>query len=275
MNDKKFGVTLLVSTYNWKEALSLFLKSAFEQELLPDEIIIADDGSRDDTRLCIEDFRKISPVPMVHVWHKDDGFRLAAIRNKAITKAKFDYIIQTDGDLILSKTFIKDHVEMAKKGHFVSGSRVLLSKETSESLLKNDSLEVEKYSTGNDRNFFNGKRNKILRHLLADIYKQYGKNKYYVKGCNMAFWREDLLKVNGYNENFTGWGREDSEIAIRLMNAGIKKRFLKMGGVCYHIWHPEASRELEPRNVKMMQDAVTQKKIKADKGIEEIENEHA
>jgi glycosyltransferase involved in cell wall biosynthesis len=267
MEKKKIEISLIVSTYNWKEALTLCLKSIFRQVYLPKEIIIADDGSREDTKAQIELLRAESPVPMVHIWHEDEGFRLSAIRNKAIAAAQFEYIVQIDGDLVLSETFLLDHAEMAKKGCFLSGSRVLLSQETSAQLLENQSLDVEKYSAGKNRNFFNGKRNSLLRHLLADIYKQYGGNKYYVKGCNMSFWKNDLTEVNGYNENFTGWGREDSEIAIRLINKGLRKRFLKMGGVCFHLWHKEASRELEPRNVAMMNDAINFRKVWAEKGI--------
>jgi predicted glycosyltransferase involved in capsule biosynthesis len=85
----------------------------------------------------------------------------------------------------------------------------------------------------------------------------------------MAFWKEDLLKVNGYNESFTGWGREDSELAIRLINAGIRKKFLKMGGITYHIYHKEASKELEPRNVQMMQRAINEGHTHTVKGIDQ------
>ena len=83
----------------------------------------------------------------------------------------------------------------------------------------------------------------------------------------MAFWKKDLLTVNGYNEAFVGWGREDSEIAIRLMNAGIKKQFIKMGGVCYHLYHREASRELETKNISMMEDSIQKKLIVAEEGL--------
>ena len=83
----------------------------------------------------------------------------------------------------------------------------------------------------------------------------------------MAFWKEDLLKVNGYNESFFGWGREDSELAIRLMNAGIKKQFIKMGGICYHLYHKEASREMEEKNTQMMEDAIRNKITWSEKGV--------
>ena len=83
----------------------------------------------------------------------------------------------------------------------------------------------------------------------------------------MAFWKSDLMKVNGYNEEFTGWGREDSELAIRLINAGIKKRFLKFGGICYHLYHREASREMEQINIDRMNNAIKQKLIESPKGL--------
>lgn len=83
----------------------------------------------------------------------------------------------------------------------------------------------------------------------------------------MAFWKKDLLQVNGYNESFFGWGREDSELAIRLINAGVKKQFIKFGGICYHLYHREASRELEEKNSQMMNDAITHKITWAEKGL--------
>jgi glycosyltransferase involved in cell wall biosynthesis len=263
-----FHCSLIISTYNWPSALNLCLLSVLKQTILPDEIVIADDGSKEDTKELIEAFSAKSPVPVKHVWQPDEGFQLAKIRNKAIVEAKYPYIIQIDGDLILHDHFIEDHLQLQEKGYFVSGSRVLLSEETSAALLKNNTIDVFKYYSGG-KNHFNKLRNKFLRQWLSTRYKVSGKNKYYVKGCNMAFWKEDLLKVNGYNESFTGWGREDSELAIRLINAGIRKKFLKMGGITYHIYHKEASKELEPRNVQMMQRAINEGHTHTVKGIDQ------
>ena len=83
----------------------------------------------------------------------------------------------------------------------------------------------------------------------------------------MAFWKKDIIEVNGYNEDFTGWGREDSEMAIRLINAGIQKQFLKFGGISYHLYHREASREMEETNIKKMQDAIEKKLVRSPLGI--------
>ena len=233
---------------------------------MPDEVIIADDGSTNSTRELIASFQKDLPISLKHVWHSDEGFRLAAIRNKAIAASESDYIIQIDGDLILHPHFIYDHVQFGRKNFFVTGSRVMLSEESTNRLLHYHSIDIKKYATGKT-NLANGIRNKFIRNLLAEHYKTGGKHKYYVKGCNMAFWRKDLIAVNGYNEAFTGWGREDSEIAIRLMNNSIKKQFMKMGGICYHLHHRVASRDLEERNVLLMQETIETAAIKAADGL--------
>lgn len=247
--------SLIVATYNWPQALELCLESVQLQTVLPQEIIIADDGSGEETRRLIESFAAKSKVPIVHVWHPDEGFQLAKIRNRAMARASAPYIIQIDGDLILHPHFIEDHLHLQERGFFVSGSRVLLSARTTSALLHHRSLNVEKHHQGS-KNFFNKLRYRAIQNLLSRHYKTGGKNKYYVKGCNMAFWRDDLLLVNGYNEAFTGWGREDSELAIRLINAGIKKKFLKMGGITYHLYHKEASKENEAQNTRMMDEAI-------------------
>jgi glycosyltransferase involved in cell wall biosynthesis len=258
--------SLIISTYNWPDALNLCLKSVLQQTVLPAEIIIADDGSSETTRLLIEDFIHQSPVPVQHVWHPDEGFQLAKIRNRAIAKAMQPYLIQIDGDLILNPHFISDHLHIREQGYFVTGSRVLLSDVTSKALLQHGSIQVQKHHQGS-KNFFNRFRNRMLRQFLSTRYKIGGINKYYVKGCNMAFWKRDLLKVNGYNESFTGWGREDSELAIRLINAGIKKKFLKMGATTYHLFHKEVSRESEETNIQRMNEAIMQEIKWANEGL--------
>ncbi len=262
----KPSISLQLSTYNWPQALELCLQSIMMQTVIPDEVIVCDDGSRSDTAEVIDAFKKKVSFPLVHVWQADEGFQLAKVRNKGFAKTDKEYIVQIDGDLILHKDFIKDHRNFALDGSFTTGSRVLLSTETTQTLFREKSIDIKKHS-GKERNPLNGLHLPFLHKLFSTRYKQKGKHKYYVKGCNMAFWRKDLLLVNGYNEEFTGWGREDSELAIRLINAGIKKRFLKFGGICYHLWHKEASREMEQINIDRMNNAINKKLIESPKGI--------
>lgn len=235
------SVSLVIATYNWETALEFCVRSAFRQVVLPTEIIIADDGSGDKTRQLIDKLKEESPVPLHHVWHPDEGFRLSSIRNKAFAKSSCDYIIQIDGDILLSRHFIQDHLMMCEPGHFVCGSRVrLVDDETKQLFLCDSSQAKAKFFV--ERDFLNSLRIPLLSRLLA---KRYGREITHLRGCNMAFWRSDLIKVNGYNEDLSGWGHEDGEIALRLHFAGVQKKFLKFGGVCYHLYHHENSKSNE------------------------------
>ena len=259
--------SLLISTYNWPEALRLCLDSVMVQSLMPDEIIICDDGSKAETRTLIESYKNKFAIPLVHVWQEDQGFQLAKIRNKGFAAAQMEYLIQVDGDLILHKDFVRDHAGFSKKGFFTTGSRVLLSPETTADLISHHSIDIRRFSKNNN-NLFNGLHLPFLQNFLATRYKNKGRHRFYVKGCNMAFFKNDLILVNGYNEDFTGWGREDSELAIRLINAGVKKRFLKFGGISYHLFHKEASRDMEQKNIAMMQSAIENNTSRAENGLD-------
>ena len=258
--------SLIVSTYNWPAALKVCLLSIKAQQTLPDEVIIADDGSNEDTKKLIDEMRPAFPVPILHVWQEDNGFQLAKIRNKAIAKASGDYIIQIDGDLLLQKDFIKDHLLFSEKNFFVTGSRLLMNEELSKKVLQSPLFKVGIFTRGVS-NILNGVRAKALGNFLAMRYRS-KKDPYYVKGCNMAFWKKDLIAVNGYNEDFVGWGKEDSELAIRLINHHIKKKFLKFQGVVYHIYHKEASRKLEQKNEMLMQASINNKLTRCTNGLD-------
>jgi len=259
--------SLLISTYNWPAALILCLNSVTSQSVLPDEIVIADDGSGKETADAIAQFAANTKIPVKHIWQQDEGFQLARIRNKAIAAASGRYIIQIDGDLILHRHFIKDHLSFRKTGCFATGSRMLLPKAVTEVVFQQKQPGFTSRTQG--KNYFNGRRIPLLHHFLAHRYKTKGRNKYYVKGCNMAFWRKDLLAINGYSESFTGWGLEDTEIAIRLINAGIQKRFLKLGAICYHLFHKEANREMEAHNKHLVTETIEKKIVWAPQGVDQ------
>lgn len=229
-------IALLISTFNRPDALELCLKSIINQVLLPDEIIIADDGSTYLTKNVIEAYKDKINSRVVHVWHEDNGFQLAKIRNKAIAQIEADYIIQIDGDLVLHPYFIKDHRDFAKPNTFVRASRVYLDKELTERKLSYKEFRINCFERGVS-NVYSALRMPMLRSFFENSYKIKGYQKWEIHGCNMAFWREDALKVNGYNEDFVGWGPEDKEFVARLLNLGLQKRFLKFGAIVFHLWH--------------------------------------
>jgi glycosyltransferase involved in cell wall biosynthesis len=264
MQHQKPTTSLNISTYNWPEALNLCLLSVKALKVLPDEVIIADDGSTESTRQLIEKFQKDFPVPIKHIWQPDEGFQLARIRNKGIAASAYEYIIQIDGDLILHPHFIADHMAFSKRGSFVSGSRVMLDEKYSRTLLNKEKVDVNLFNK-EVRNKLNGVRVQFLRSYLSERYKI--NDMLYMRGCNMAFWRDDLVMVNGYNEEFKGWGREDNEVAVRLINSGIRKRIIKFGGIVFHIYHPEKSRSGLDRNDDMLNDAIITKKTECPVGL--------
>ena len=233
-------VSLVISTYNWPEALKCCLESVVAQKVLPFEVVIADDGSGQATANVVNAFRE--RLNIVHVWQPDEGFQLATIRNKAFAKAQGEYIIQVDGDLVLHPSFVADHISFCKKGAFVSGGRCLMDPELNARFFagKIMSQSLHWYSSALKKRY-NAFRCKPLAsfNYLISVGKDAPK---YALGCNMAFWKEDILKVNGYNEDFKGWGKEDNDLSVRLCNAGIRMRFVKFAAVVFHLYHVESPR---------------------------------
>jgi glycosyltransferase involved in cell wall biosynthesis len=257
-------ISLIISTYNWPEALRLCLLSVQQQSLLPYEVIIADDGSTSETYQVVESMRALLTVPILHVWHDDNGFQLSKIRNRAIAASTGDYVIQIDGDLVLHPDFIKDHLAISRHGSFVAGSRVMMNAGLSQKMLMKQTPKIAAFQSGLG-NFYNRLHINWLSQYMADRYKP--NDIYALRGCNMAFWREDLIRVNGYNEDFQGWGREDNEIAVRLMNAGLTKRAIKFGGIVFHIHHKEADRSGCRENEQFLQYALEEKSAYCPHGI--------
>lgn len=259
-------ISLLISTYNWPEALATLLRYVANQTISPNEILIADDGSDEDTKKVIESASAQIPCPIKHIWQEHDGFRAGQIRNKAIANASGEYIIQIDGDMIVEKHFIEDHLRIAKEGTFVTGSRVNTSAYLAQRIISNQEIiNVSPFSKG-----IIDRINTIRFSPLTDYYKTRYKIKdpYYARGCNMAYWREDVILVNGYNEDMIGWGREDSEFACRLLFLGRRKIFLKFGAVAYHLYHSFNSRERESINIKIWENTIKNKIVYCTNGID-------
>ncbi|MAN59391.1 MAG: glycosyl transferase [Flavobacteriaceae bacterium] len=254
--------SLLISTYNWPEALELVLKSAENQSVLPDEILLADDGSREETTRLIETFKKGSSIPVVHVWHEDDGFKRSEILNKTIAKATGDYIIQTDGDCILHVDFIKDHSTHARPGQYLYGSRVNIQEGYLPTLFSNKQIEFNPFSKGIK------KRTRALRiPFFSRFYGPGNELSKKLRGCNVSYWKSDFISVNGYNEGMTGWGREDSELMVRMMNKGVLGRRLRYSGIVFHIWHKTSSMHNVAKNDAIQRQAVAEKRTWCERGI--------
>lgn len=264
-HNQQVPTSLIITTYNRADALAAVLKSALAQSRLPNEILVADDGSRADTADTIAAIAAQSPIPIHHIWQEDDGFRLAQSRNRALAAATGDYIIIIDGDMVLEHHFIADHIRHAQLGRFIQGSRVLLGEQATSNQL-NPSHQAPKLSPFNHdvHKRLSAIRLPLLSKLIARRGITTDKG---IKGCNMGFFKADALAVNGFNNRFVGWGREDSEFVTRLYHNGIKRHNLKFSAIAYHLYHPEANRAALPENDALLQHTLQSQSTYCEDGV--------
>ncbi len=259
--------SIIVSTYNRPDALQLTLESIERQSVLPNEVIVADDGSGPETLAIIQKFGSNSKLIVKHCWQEDEGFRLARVRNLALKKAVFQYIIQIDGDLILHPDFVKDHLYFAKRGYFTRGCRVELRQSITEAILRTMKVPVLTISHFEHYKAANGTASKIMLWFLRLLRKPSNG----VLGCNMAYSVEDAKAINGFNNDFEGWGAEDDEFAIRLLNHGVKMQTLKFGAIVYHLWHRAAERTRFDENVQLLEKVRESGEVWCGNGLQETE----
>lgn len=261
-------VAVIITTYNWPGALNLCLSSLLNQSHPPSQVIICDDGSKSFTKDLIDSWRQ--KLPILHEWQNDFGFRASRCRNLGLRKVTCTYVVCIDGDMVLDHHFIADHVAFAKKGYFVQGSRVLLNDEFSKKSIKEghewrwNNKSITNGTLGNRKNLI---RKPWLTKLLGCFSHRSAKN---TRTCNMAFWKDDLFMVNGFDNRYEGWGREDSDLAWRLINFGLKRRKIKFSAVALHLFHPEVSRQSLPENDAMLKKVFDNKNyFRCKNGIEE------
>lgn len=239
--------SLLISTYNRPDALRLCLLSAFQQSVMPDEIIIGDDGSDERTQAMIDNLRPLCPVPLIHVWQEDCGYRLAMMRNKSVAVSSGDYLIEVDGDVILHRDFVKDHISFARKGFYLKGGRTNLGRKLTERLCEaGRPAQIRWWTYGIEGKAENALHLPSVARRLAPRYRR---NKESALGCNMSFFRDDFKAINGYDEFFEGWGGEDGDFGRRLQAYGIKKLHLKFAGIVYHLWHEDRYMYNKDKNI--------------------------
>jgi glycosyltransferase involved in cell wall biosynthesis len=255
--------SLIIATYNWKEALALVLATVRAQTLLPGEVLVADDGSRDDTREYLAREAETFPVPLRHFWQEDDGFRKSRILNEAMARATGEYLIEIDGDMMLHPEFVRSHMRAARRGWYIQGSRMMLGAAATARTLAAKKLSAGVLSPG-VRNRING----IHAPVLSSLSRGEPGPIHRTRGCNISYWREDILRVNGYNEDMEGWGREDTELVARLMNSGVRRRNLKFAAVSYHLHHRAREKNADAANLALALQVVRDGVTRCEHGID-------
>ena len=246
-------ISLIITTYNRSDALQVVLEALLQQTDLAFEMIIADDGSTQETTDLIASIQQKSPVNIQHVWHQDYGFRAATIRNSAISASKGDYIIFLDGDCIPRPDFIARHRKLAEVGYYVGGNRILFSKQFTEDFLAHPVSVGSFYWWQYSKLHWQGKINRWLTLFYLPIgYLRYLQPQRWrgIKTSNLAVWKKDLLRINGFDTSYQGWGYEDSDLVIRLIRAGLKHKSGRFATTVMHLWHPIGSRDQEQTNLE-------------------------
>ncbi|MCL1147764.1 glycosyltransferase family 2 protein [Shewanella marinintestina] len=255
-------LSLIITTYNWPEALRKVLDSVALQSIAPFEVIIADDGSDDVTRKLVEEYQSKLDCSLLHSWQEDKGYRLALSRNRGINMSSGDYIVFIDGDTILERHFIHDHMLAAEKGVFVQGRRAYLTEKTSKRLLGNEQMPHSLTSGIEHRD--QALRLPFLPIKFRQTYK-YSLNR--GMGGHCAFWRNDAIKVNGYNNDFEGWGPEDLEFLQRMFFSGLICKKLRFTAACYHIYHNVNTKGFLKECVAIYNQTMQKKESFCERGI--------
>lgn len=250
-------VSVVITTYNRSDALLAVLDGLSKQTDRNFEVIVADDGSREAHQQAILGSPVARSLSVVHVWHPDVGFTASRIRNRGVGAARSQYIIFLDGDCVPEVDFIARHKTLAESGYFINGSRVLLS----EKLTGRVVAGLEHIS---GRAWAYWIKQRLLGHaskLTGLLRLKDGSSRVErafswkgIRSCNMAVWRTEFERVDGFDESFVGWGHEDADFVLRLHNSGV----LRKNGYCatevFHLWHKEAARDQESLNARTVKE---------------------
>jgi glycosyltransferase involved in cell wall biosynthesis len=256
-------LSLIISAYNQRDSLGKIFQGLSLQNNWPDEILIADDGSTDDTRKLIEAWRPDAAVPVHHHWQPDNGFLKTTILNKTVAAATGEYLVFIDGDCVPHRQFIADHRALAECGFWVQGRRCFVREEF-----------VPDFTPGKTPVWLWALRGRVARPhksfrlpfpLVFRNQKQRG-----ILGCNMAYWREDIVRVNGFDESYTGRGMgADSDLGSRLYNLGLFRKFVYGRALVYHLDHTIMPRPHFAENKARLQEVIRSGKTRCERGLDQ------
>jgi glycosyltransferase involved in cell wall biosynthesis len=262
--------SLIITTYNWPEALRVTLDSAIKQSTKLMDIIVADDGSGPNTAQVVKEVLGPSDVRWFHVRHNDSGIRQARIKNLAVKYTQNPYLIFIDHDVPLHWDFIADHLAKAEEGFFLQGKRVFLPNDyTEHSLRKGAFTPPSPFLPG-----LKNRKNMFRLPMLGKLLSWSKRSQTSLRGCNLSMYKVDFLKVDGYDETFDQlWGREDSDICYRLFNLGVRIKNIWFSAVQYHLYHAAIKRYQKDRLDFELLQIRKEKRCKALKGFSQLSSE--
>ena len=269
-------ISIIVTTYNRPDALDAMLRSLAHQTDPNFEVIVADDGSPPDTKALIDNWYGCVGRRLIHVWHPHRGFRGGEIRNRGIRVSAGVYCIFLDGDCLARADFIATHRRLAEPGWFVTGNRVLLSRQLTEAALA-EGLAVETWNfAALARERLRGGVNRLLpacRLRLGPLRKRRRNDWEGAKTCNLGAARRDLDRIDGFDASYVGWGFEDSDLAVRLLHAGVQRKDGRFATGVLHLWHPQNDRSGLRENRCRLNEVLASDRITAKQGLSTLDDE--
>jgi glycosyltransferase involved in cell wall biosynthesis len=254
-------ITLIISTYEKPGALEQVLRGVQRQTEMPGEILAADDGSGGATRQLLAQWQARLPVPLRHVWHEHLGFRKTVILNRSLAAATGDYIVLLDGDCVPHARFVADHTRLAERRFWVQGRRCFIREDVAGAFSPGATPLWRWILLGRLKGL--AKAVWLPRPVIRRNCGQRG-----IIGCNMGFWRDDLLVVNGFDEEYTGWGiGEDSDIGTRLYHLGRPRKFVYGHALVYHLNHPALGRAHVQASLQRLAETIRSKKTRCERGV--------
>lgn len=267
-------ISVIVITYNREDALDAVLRSLARQTDRDFEVVVADDGSGPATTELLERWKSKIAQRIDRVWHEDRGFRAAEIRNRAILASRGTYCVFLDGDCIVRPDFVATHRRLAEAGCFVTGNRILLSPELTARILR-EGLMPESWSFGRWlAQRLRGRVNRLsaLLHVPLGPLRRLRRHAWRgARSCNLAVWRSDLDRVDGFDADYSGWGKEDSDVIVRLLHAGVRRKDGVFATGVLHLWHPKADRARLTENERKLSDSLAGDRIRAQRGLSAIQ----
>ncbi|HET6437619.1 MAG TPA: glycosyltransferase [Anaeromyxobacter sp.] len=258
------SISIVLLTHRRPDALALVLLGLARQRVPPLEVVVTEDGTEPETRQVVDEARACSPVPIIHLTQEHRGPRMSRARNRGVARASSEYVVFLDGDMVPGRDFVADHRDFARPGCLAQGSRVLAPEAITRALIAGRRVDVPFLAPGLGR-----RRHLIRAPFLRDLWGRPHHRRAGAKSCNLAFWREDLLRLNGFNEGMEGWGLEDAEIVQRAFHLGLWRRDLRMGAVAVHLWHPPHQLGADNPNWAVIREVEASRATRCEQGLAE------
>jgi glycosyltransferase involved in cell wall biosynthesis len=262
--------SLFLSTYEMPRHLALVLAALERQSTRDFEILVCDDGSQEPTRRLIEEFTARSRFDVRHVWQEHQGFRKCRILNRALNEARGEVFVFLDGDCIPHRDYMLDHLGHQEAGRYLAGRRVelgpristwLTPEQVTNGFFDRPRLRLVASAWRGDTEFLNRSvripftplRHALKMNRVVDL-----------KGCNYSVPRAALEALNGFDEEYEGYGREDTDVELRLQNLGYRIKSMKGLAIQFHVWHPR--REFVPANDTRLEELKRAQRVRAIRG---------